>query len=316
MASSEELVLAPGPRSDEMEHIPLHTRMVRGIITFSRRKPLGAFGALLVLIPLFASFFLPGLDLGIIETPRILKYGGEDYQLGQKLLEGPSWEHPMGTDWRGRDLFARLMDATRMSFMLGGAIFFISTIISTTITVVSSYYINSIDLIMQRVVEIVGFLPDLVLLIALFSIYGATPLTFILTLGILGGFNTSRILRSLVIQVRSMPYIEAAKTLGASDRRIILRHILPQIAFLIIVFVTGGLALALLVEAGLALLGFGLPPNIPTLGNLLNGSREFLRVAPHLAIFPSLILFMILLGSRLLGDALRDVLDPRLRGSR
>jgi peptide/nickel transport system permease protein len=118
-----------------------------------------------------------------------------------------------------------------------------------------------------------------------------------------------------VISVRGMPFIEAAKSLGASDGRVIRRHVLPQIAFLIIVTATGGLANAVLVESGLAILGFGLDPNYPTFGNLLNASRQFLRSAPHLALFPGLVIFMLLLGSRLLGDALRDVLDPRLRGS-
>jgi ABC-type dipeptide/oligopeptide/nickel transport system permease subunit len=111
-----------------------------------------------------------------------------------------------------------------------------------------------------------------------------------------------------------MPYIEAAKAIGASDRRVILKHVLPQVWYLIIITATGGLAAAILAESALAILGFGLSPTYPTFGNLLNGSRQFLRVAPYLALFPGFVLFMVLLGSRLLGDALRDVLDPRLRG--
>jgi len=289
-------------------------RVYRGLVSFTRRKPLGMVGAVLLLIPIIASIFLPGLDLGLFELPRLVKYKYDHYELGENVLEGPSWDHPFGTDQLGRDLFSRLLYGSRMSYLIGGGVLLISSVLSTTLTIVSAYYIRTVDLIMQRIVEIIGFLPDLILLIALFSIYGATPITLILTLGILNGIQTGRILRSVVIGVRAMPYIEAAKMLGASDKRIIFRHVLPQLGYLIIITATGGLATAILVESGLAILGFGLSPTFPTFGNLLNDSRQYLRAGPHLVIFPGCVLFMVLLGSRLLGDALRDVLDPRLRG--
>jgi peptide/nickel transport system permease protein len=274
------------------------------------------FGAILVLLPVLASLLLPGLDLGFVELPRVVKYAHDDYVLGKDAMVGPSWDHPMGTDHLGRDLFSRLLYGSRMSFMIGFGVFAIASIISTSLTVVSAYYIRTVDLFLQRVVDIIGFLPELILLITLFSIYGAEPLTLILTLGVLNGVHTQRVLRSVVIGVRAMPYIEAARAIGASDKRIILKHVFPQIFYLVIITATGGLVAAILAESGLAILGFGLSPDYPTFGNLLNGSRQYLRVAPHLALFPGLILFMVLLGSRLLGDALRDVLDPRLRGSR
>jgi peptide/nickel transport system permease protein len=187
---------------------------------------------------------------------------------------------------------------------------------SVSLTLVSAYYIRSVDLILQRVVEIVGHMPQLIIIVALFSIYGAKPLTLILTLAVLRGFNTSRVLRSVIIGVRALPFIEAARCLGATDGRIIMKHILPQVGYLIIINATGGLAAAVLAESGLAILGSGLDPTYPTFGNLLAASRQYLRVAPWLALYPGLTIFMLLLGSRLLGDALRDVLDPRLRGSR
>jgi peptide/nickel transport system permease protein len=294
----------------------LPVRVWRGIQSFIRRKPLGAFGAVLVFIPILASVILPGLDLGVVETPRLVKYGPEDYELGRDVLAGPSLDHPMGTDQLGRDLFSRMLTGGRLSYVIGAGIILIQASISTTLTVVSAYYIRTVDLILQRVVEILSFVPSLILLVALFSIYGATPLALILTLGVVNGINSGRILRSVVIGVRAMPYIEAARMLGASDARIILRHVLPQVGYVIIIFATGGLAAAILAESGLAILGFGVSPNEPTFGNLLNNSRQFLRAAPHLAIFPGLVLFTVLLGARLFGDALRDVLDPRLRGSR
>jgi peptide/nickel transport system permease protein len=297
---------------DEKRSIP--AKIVGGLVTFTRRKPLGAFGGLLLLIPVFLAIFGPGVSILGLEIPGITQ-GYRDYELGKDVLKGPSKEHIMGTDAIGRDLFARLVYGARLSFFIGWSVFFMSSTISTTLTIVSAYYIRTADLIIQRMVELFSFVPDLILIIAIFSIYGATPVSLILTLGLLRGFDSSRVLRSLVISVRAMPFIEAAKSLGASDARIIRRHVLPQIAFLIIVTATGGLANAVLVESGLAILGFGLDPNYPTFGNLLNASRQFLRSAPHLALFPGLVIFMLLLGSRLLGDALRDVLDPRLRGS-
>lgn len=294
-----------------VERPPVPTRMYRGLRSFIRRKPLGAVGGVLLLFPIVASIILPGVG----PFPSILRFGYQEYTLGQNILLPPSGEHLFGTDHLGRDLFSRLLYGSRLSYMIGFSVFAISSVMSITLTILCAYYIRSVDLILQRVIEVVGYLPDLILIITLFSIYGASPVTLVLTLGVLRGFDTGRILRSLVITVRGMPYIEAAKSLGASDRRIIIKHILPQIGFLIIVQSTNGLASAVLVESGLAILGFGLDPTYPTLGNLLNGSRQYLRVAPWLAIFPGVTIFLLLLGARLLGDALRDVLDPRLRGS-
>lgn len=316
--AAESHTVTTGFEVQEFEFLrqpPAYRRALSAVVTFSRRKPLGAFGAVLFMIPVLAAFLLPGLDLGVVELPRVIKYSAEDYTLGTGVLESPSSDHWMGTDVRGRDLFARLLMGTRMSFILGGSIFAISIVMSTAIVLFSAYYVRTVDLVAQRMVEIFAFLPDLILLVALFSVFGADPLTFVLTVGLLRGVDTSRILRSLVIQVRSLPFIEAARSIGATNNRIILHHVFPQVFFLIILQVTSGIAIALLIEAGLQVLGFGIV-NTPTLGNLLNGSRQYLRTAPWLAIAPGMVLFMVLLGARLLGDALRDVLDPRLRGSR
>ncbi|MPZ47939.1 MAG: ABC transporter permease subunit [Dehalococcoidia bacterium] len=307
--------------AERWEDIPkvysLPQKIWRGLAFFVRRKPLGAFGAVLLLTPVIASIFGPGFSLiGPIEFPRLTPYGYNEYELNKDILLNPSLTHPMGTDHLGRDLFSRLLYGGRLSFAIGWSVYALSSLMSISLTIISAYYIRTVDLLLQRVVEIVNFLPDIILIITLFSIYGANPITLILTLAVLRGFDTGRVLRSVVIGVKTMPFIEAAKTLGASDGRIIRKHIFPQIAYLIIVYATGALASAVLIESGLAILGVGLDPTYPTFGNLLNGSRQYLRTAPHLALFPGLVIFMLLLGARLLGDALRDVLDPRLRGSK
>lgn len=292
-------------------------RLGRGVVHFVRRKPLGTFGGVLVLIPLLVAIFGPGITLfGTEITPRLTPYHYNEYELGEDQLVGISSEHWMGTDHLGRDLFSRMAQGARLSFYIGWSILVISSVISTTLTIISAYYIRTVDLILQRVIELIGFLPDLILLIAVFSIFKATPTTLIITLSLLIGFTSSRVLRSVVIGLRAMPYIESAKAIGASDVRVIVAHILPNLWYLIIVGATQAMAGFLLIESGLAILGFGISVDYPTFGNLLNASRQYLRVAPHLAFFPGLVLFMILLGSRLFGDALRDVLDPRLRGSR
>jgi peptide/nickel transport system permease protein len=291
-------------------------RVFRGLLYFVRRKPLGTFGGVLLFIPVFFAIFGPSFDVGPVHWPGFLPYEYREYQIGQDTLRGPSGGHIMGTDHLGRDLFSRIVFGARLSLGIGFGVFAISTLLSTSLTLVCGYYVRTVDLILQRVIELISFLPDLILLVALFSIYGAKPLTLILTLGVLTGLTTVRVLRAVVIGIRALPYIEAAKSLGASDFRIITRHILPNVMYLIIIGSTQALAIFVTIEAGLAILGISVNPTYPTLGNLLNASRNYLRVAPYLAIFPGLVLFMILLGSRLLGDALRDVLDPRLRGSR
>lgn len=308
------LVQAEAHTPVERQRLPI--RALGACVAFAREKPLGAIGALLVLAPVALAIVLPGIKIGPLSVPRLTPYTPTEYQLGRNMLEGPSWAHPMGTDRIGRDLFSRLVYGARLSFLIAAGVFTISTVLSTTLTMISAYYIRTVDLLLQRLVELVGFLPDLILLVALFSVYGATPLTLTLTLGVLGGFTTSRVLRSVVIGLRAMPFIEAAKAIGCPDLRIIMRHILPNTAYVIIIGATNALPRVIVAEAGLAILGFGIDPDYPTLGNLLNASRQDMRAAPHLAIFPGLVIFLVLLGARLLGDALQDVLDPRLRGSR
>lgn len=296
---------------------PLWRRIPANLVKFAKRKPLGAFGAFLVFILFFLAVAGGGLEpMFGRELPSIAPYHYNEYTLGQNRLEGPSWKHPFGTDRLGRDVFSRIIYGAGLSIFIGVTTFTISTSLSTTITIVSAYYVTSVDLILQRFIEVFGVLPDLIILISLMAIYGATPWTFVLTLGVLNGINTSRVLRAVVIGLRGQPFIEAAKAIGCDDMRILLKYILPNVFFLIIIGATAGVSGAIAAEAGLAIIGFGLDPTFPTWGNMLNASREYLRVAPHLAVFPGLMLAMTIFGFRLLGDALRDVLDPRLRGSR
>jgi peptide/nickel transport system permease protein len=291
-------------------------RTPRNLYRFTRRKPLGAFGGFLIFILVFMAVFGAGFKIGPLEVPPLAPYHYNEYQLLRNYLQSPSWSHIMGTDELGRDVFSRILHGARLSVFIGLGVFSISITLQTTLSVVSAYYVTTIDLILQRLIDIFGFLPDLVILISLMAVYGANPVTLIVTLGILNGVNTSRVLRSLVIGIRGLPYIESAKAIGASDTRVIVRHIMPNVAYYVIIQATGAISAAIAAEAGLAIIGLGLDPSYPTWGNMMNASREFLRTAPHLAVAPGLMLALTIFGFRLLGDALRDVLDPRLRGSR
>jgi peptide/nickel transport system permease protein len=303
---------------------PLPLRIPSGLVKFTRRKPLGAFGALLVLVLCLMALGGGGLSQVGINIPSLYQtvfgwiglpnYGYNEYVLGKHKLEGPSWDHWFGTDQLGRDVFSRIMYGAGVSMYLGIGVLLISTAISTSLTLVSGYYVTSVDLVLQRVIEIFHVVPQLILVIALFGIYGGTPTTLLLTLGVLGGFSTSRVLRSVVIGIRGQPYIEATKAIGAGDKRILLRHILPNVFYLIIVSSTGAVSGVIATEAGLAIIGIGLDPSFPTWGNMINAARDQMRVAPWLEIAPAAVLAMSIFGFRLLGDALRDVLDPRLRG--
>jgi len=296
---------------------PLYRRVPLNLLKFAKNKPLGAFGGALVLFLILMALSGGGLVAVINEdVPSIAPYRFDEYTLGQDRLKGPSAGHPFGTDQLGRDVFSRLLYGAGVSITIGVGVFLLSSTLSTSLTLISGYYVTSVDLILQRLVEIFGVLPDLVILISLMAIYGANPATFIITLGVLNGINTSRVLRSVIIGLRGQPFIEAAKSIGASDKRILRHYILPNVFFLIIIGATGGISGAIAAEAGLAIIGFGLNPGFPTWGTMLNASREYLRVAPWLAIAPAIMLAFTIFGFRLLGDALRDVLDPRLRGSR
>ena len=312
MAQAENVLATDGWRANQPQ--PILRRTLRGLKVFGRRKPLGAAGAFIVLLVFWGSVFLPGLDLGVVDLPQITRYSVTDAELGKDILVGPSKDHFFGTDRLGRDMFTRILVGVRNSLIIGGSVFAISVVLSTFLTLFSAYYIRTVDLFMQRVFEVVSFLPDLILIVTMLSIFGATPLSLILILGILRGFNDSKVLRSLVIGVRAQPFIEAARTIGASNNRIIMRHVFPNVAYFLVITATNAVAVALVIESGLAILGIGIDPTTPTIGNLLNDSRDNFRVAPYLAVIPGFALFLLLLGFRLLGDALRDVMDPRLRG--
>jgi peptide/nickel transport system permease protein len=273
----------------------------RALAGFVRRKPLGAFGAAVILVMILVAIFAP--------TIAPYRY---DHQVLSKRLRDPSTEHLMGTDNLGRDIFSRVVYGARVSITIGFSAVAIQTVAVTVLGVISGYYGRRFDLLLQRFIDIWIAMPGLVALILFVSVFGPSMLTIIILLGVLGAAGGSRVVRGATISVRAQPYVEAARVLGASDARVMLRHILPNVLHIVIIGATVAIGGFVLAEASLAFLGFGVPPPYPTWGQMLNVSREYLFV-PWLALWPGLALTLTVFAFNVFGDALRDVLDPRLR---
>ncbi len=270
---------------------------------FARRKPLGAFGALVIFGLLFTALF-----------PHVFTNLDPTAFNGLQRLRAPSAEHILGTDQFGRDQFARLVYGARTSVSVSFGAITISVLLATVIGTTSGYFGGWVDAVMQRFVDAAIAFPSLIVLITLVAVLGAGLGQVVVALGVVSCFGTSRILRSAVIGTMANPYIEAARVLGAHPIRIMLQHVVPNVAPVVIISATvsmGGLVLA---ESGLSFLGFGVPPPTPSWGSMLSvDGRAYMERAPWLAIAPGVAIGSIVFAFNMLGDALRDTLDPRLR---
>jgi peptide/nickel transport system permease protein len=232
-------------------------------------------------------------------------------------LQSPSGDHLLGTDSIGRDILSRLVYGARTAVMVSFGAVLISETIAATLGIMAGYYGGFVDKFAYRIVDVFQSLPGLVVLITILGIFGSGLWEMIIVIGVLGGPSGSRTLRGQTIYVMASPFIEAARVLGASDRRIMLRYVLPNIFALMILASTLRLGIVVLIEASLSFLGYGLPPPYPSWGQMLSlEGREYMRTQPGLAIYPGLAIGLLVFSYNLFGDALRDVLDPRLRGSR
>ncbi len=290
---------------------------------FMRRKPLGGIGLTIVVV-LFAAAILAD----------VIAPFGYDKQNIRERLQDPSAKHWLGTDDRGLDIYSRILYGARVSIFVGFGVIFTSTIIATTIGTISGYFGGKADIVVQRVVDIFLAIPFLILALTLTAIIPKPDrvrsigplelepaaqggLALVLALGIGLSFGSSRVIRGAVLAIKSNQYIESARALGASNARILFRHILPNIFPTIIVLASVQLGGAILAESSLSFLGYGVPPPFPSWGRMLSGvGRTYITQAPLLTIWPGLAIAITVFGFNMLGDALRDVLDPRLRGTR
>ncbi len=272
-------------------------------LRFCRRKPLGAIGAAIILALLVMAVF----------ADRIAPYS---YDQSIARMKPPSAQFWLGTDNLGRDVWSRVVYGARISVTVGFATVALATLLAVTIGVSSAYVGGTYDILIQRVVDAWISFPALVIILSLLAALGPGLLNLILALSIIGAAGTSRVIRGATLSVMQNPYVEGARAIGAGHGRILLLYVLPNITATIIILATIGLGAVILAESALSFLGFGVPPPYPSWGAMLSGSgRTFMYHAPWMALWPSVAISLAVFGFNMLGDALRDVLDPRLRGA-
>jgi len=305
---------------------------VHAITTFARRKPLGAFCGVMVIFFLIIGDFVPVALNKVTSTvglgepvPLFVDFLEENtgfvYPYDEKNLRDRrapmSTEHLLGTDGTGQDIFSRLLYGARVAVIVSVAAVMISETIGAAIGIIAGYYGGFTDKFLYRIVDVFQALPGLIVLIAILGLLGSGLWEMVFAIGIIGGPPASRIIRGQTISLMTSPFIEAGKSIGASDFRIMRRYVLPNVFALIILGSTLRLGQIVLIEASLSFLGYGLPPPFPSWGQMLSiEGRTEMRVQPILAIAPGICIGLLVFSYNLFGDALRDVLDPRLRGSR
>lgn len=271
---------------------------------FARRKPLGAAGALVLLTVATVAIFAPVL------MPR------DPYEMTPNLrFATPGTAGALlGTDHYGRDVLSRLIEGSRTSLYVAVVAIAMAATAGTILGVVSGYAGGKVDLALQRVVDVFMSFPILVLALVIVAVLGQSVQNVIIAIAIVDAPRMSRVVRSVTLSIREQEYVNAARAIGATDPRIMLRHILPQAIAPIIVVATAAMGNAILIEASLSFLGLGTPAPQPSWGSMLAGpTLEHVKQAPWNAVTPGLVLSLTVFSFNLLGDAMRDTLDPRLR---
>jgi peptide/nickel transport system permease protein len=272
---------------------------------FFRKKPLGAAGGVLMLVMVLTALFAE-----VLQTHDPIATDAA-YTLGP-----PAAEHWFGTDHLGRDIYSRIVHGARVSLIVGLASTLLGSVLGGLIGLLSGYIGGKTDLVTQRFLDILQGLPLLVLALVMSAALGPAIHNVVIAISIPIIPRAARVIRSSVLSIREMQYIEAARAVGARHLRIAFRHVLPNTVGPFIVLCTAQLGSAILVEATLSFLGLGVPEPYPSWGRMLSVSAaEYAQKAPHLVLIPGAAISFAVFGSNLLGDALRDVLDPRLRGA-
>ncbi len=282
-----------------------HSAPVNFLIRLVKEKPLGTIGGIitlvLLLVGIFADFLAP--------------YGMNDTHMGHIMVPPLSAGFWLGTDNLGRDLLSRVIFGARVSVIVGLAGATVATIVSLIIGVLCGYIGGKLDLLVQRVVDAWTCIPQLILMMVMISIIGGGIWQIVVVLGLTSGVIGSRIIRSAVIGVKENVYVGAAVAIGCSTTRILTRHILPNVMAPTIVLFTLRVPNMIMIEAALSFLGFGIPPPAASWGGMLSGmGRVYMFRAPWMALWPGLALAIVVYGVNMFGDAVRDIVDPRLRG--
>ncbi len=278
-----------------------------------KEKPLGTVGGIIVLLLIITAIFA---DMGWVGLPNVgLAPYGMNEQVLRDRLDGPSGTHLLGTDQLGRDLLSRIIYGARVSVTVGIVGSALCTAVAAVIGTISGFLGGKTDILIQRLVDTWMCFPALFVFLTVMALVGQGLVQVILVLGIARGISQSRVLRGAVIAVKQNVYVDAAKSVGASTPHTLWRHIVPNIMAPILTIFAVSAGYLILGEATLSFLGYGIPPPAPSWGGMLSGSgRRFMLQAPWMALWPGLALMVVVYGLNMFGDAIRDLLDPRLRG--
>lgn len=263
--------------------------------------PAGMVGLVLVAVVVSAGLFAPLLAL---HDPNIIDM--------DHALQSPSFSHPFGTDAFGRDVATRVMYGARFSLQVGVVSRLIALVIGTALGLLAGYYGGKTDRWIMRLADVTLAYPGLLLLIAVMAAVGPSKLSLFIAIGVVGWAGVARLVRAQVLTVKEREFILAIRSIGASDPTVIVRHILPNVLTPIIVIFSMGLGASIMAESSLSFLGLGAQPPTASWGSMISSGIDYLRVAPWLSLAPGIVVTLTVLGFNLLGDALRDLSDPKL----
>ncbi len=250
--------------------------------------------------------------IGSLSAPLLAPQGYDEQDLVRRL-ERPSALHPLGTDMLGRDLFGRIVWGARISLMVGVLAVAIGFTVGSLLGLLSGFYATLLDRVVMGAMDILLAFPGILLALAIIAALGPGLYQVMIAVGVHQIPSFARVVRGSVLSVRKYEYVDAVRAIGASDIRIMLRHIVPNVIAPVIVLASLDIGTAILASAGLSFLGLGAQPPLPDWGGMINQGRAFLRSAWWVGVFPGLAIMLTVLGFNLVGDGLRDALDPRLR---
>ena len=293
------------PRVTEESQLDIRPKqgVMKRIGAFCRTKPLGAVSAAIIIITILTAIF----------APLIAPYDPLD--LNHEPFASPAGDKWLGADELGRDVLSRVIFGARVSMYVGLASVLIGISLGTIIGIISAYVGGIIDLTIQRIVDALMAFPAIIMALGLTAVFGSSVNNIVAALVVILLPGAIRVIRAQVLSIKELDYTLAAQAIGARPWRIMLRHILPNVVASYIVLSTITLGLAIIIEASLTFLGVGISADIPTWGGMLTeGAQKYIRTAWWLAVFPGLAISIVVFAINFLGDALRDTLDPRLRG--
>jgi peptide/nickel transport system permease protein len=277
--------------------------LLRAVRQFVRRQPLGTAGLVIVLV-MFAAGAMAGW---------IAPYDPEANDF-TAMMQAPSWEHLLGTDQLGRDIFSRLVFGARTALLVGFSSAVVGGVIGLVLGVTSAYFGGWFDLVFQRVLDVLMAFPLIILALAVVAVFGTGVVNVIIAITVPLVPRCGRVVRASALAVREVPYVDAARALGFSHARIVLRHMVPNVVAPFLILLSAFVGQAILAEASLSYLGLGVQEPVPAWGLMLQGgAEEYATTAPWIAVFPGLAIVLTVLGISLFGDALRDAIDPKLR---